>query len=275
MHSLRSDGTETPTEVVTSAFAHGVRTMSLTDHDTTVGWDEAAARTQELGMTFIPGMELSTRHEWRSIHILAYLFDPRSPGLVAEMERIREDRVGRAARIVDNIARDYPLTWDDVVAQRSEDATVGRPHIADALIARGIVSDREEAFAGILHPREGYTEPLYSPDPRDAVRLIVDAGGVPIMAHPAPISRSRMLPVPFLNELIEIGLAGFEIEHRENTEEGKVILRRLAARHDLIVTGSSDSHGAGKPNIPGENTTPDADVEAILALGTGSAPVYP
>lgn len=275
LHSLRSDGTQPPAFVAEWAHELGVRTMSLTDHDTTDGWDEASARANELGMTFLPGMELSTQYQWRSLHLLAYLFDPAEPELLAETARIRADRLGRAARIVANISRDYDLTWDDVLAQRSEDASIGRPHIADALIARGIVQDRGEAFAGILHPRTGYTEPLYSPDPRDAVRLVLAAGGVPILAHPMPAGRSGQLSTAFLETLIEAGLAGFEIDHRENTEQGKAVLRELAARHDLIVTGSSDAHGAGKPNLPGENTTSDENVAAIIANGSGSAPRYP
>jgi len=219
-------------------------------------------------------MELSARHEWRSVHLLAYLFDPDDEALRAEMERIRADRVGRAERIVRRIGRDHALTWDDVLAQTGDGATVGRPHIADALMARGIVATRGEAFDTILHPRAGYYEGHYAPDIETAVGLVVAAGGVPIIAHPTPAGRGRMMPVPFLEGLIAVGLAGFELEHRENTEQGKKILRRLADRHDLVVTGSSDYHGLGKPNLPGENTTSDDMVERIVALGRGSRPVY-
>ncbi|WP_424936594.1 MULTISPECIES: PHP domain-containing protein [Bacteria] len=275
LHSNRSDGTEPPAEVVAQAHAHGVRTIALTDHDTTAGWEEARAEAVRRGMTFIPGMELSTREGWRSIHMLAYLFDPTSPELVAEMERIRDDRIGRAERIVRNIGRDYPITWEDVQTQTSGDATVGRPHIADALVALGLVADRSAAFAGILHPREGYYEGHYAPDPARAVRLITRAGGVAVVAHPAPSGRSQMVPVPLLEELIAAGLAGVEIDHRENTSSGKRVLRDLAADHRLIVTGSSDYHGAGKPNRPGENTTADAMVRRILERGTGATATFP
>ncbi|WP_296195730.1 PHP domain-containing protein [uncultured Microbacterium sp.] len=275
LHSARSDGTETAADLVASAHAAGLGTIALTDHDTTDGWVEAAATTASLGMTFVPGMELSASEGWRSVHMLAYLFDPTDAALGAELTRIRADRLGRAERIVRSIGRDYPLTWADVVEQTSDGATVGRPHIADALVARGIVPDRSAAFDGILHPREGYYEPHYAPDPRTCVELVVAAGGVPILAHPSPRGRDRMLPLPVLRDLIARGLAGFEIEHRENTEDGKIVLRALAAEHDLIVTGSSDYHGAGKPNRPGENTTSDEMVARIIAAGTGSAPVYP
>lgn len=275
LHSNHSDGTEAPAEVVRQAHAYGLRTIALTDHDRTTGWDEAAGEAEALGMTFLPGMELSAKHEWRSVHVLGYLFDPQDAALRAETDRIRGDRIGRAERIVRSIGRDYDLHWDDVLAQTTPDATVGRPHIADALVARGIVRDRTEAFDGILHPREGYYEPHYAPDPLTAVRLITDAGGVAIIAHPVTSGRDRMMPMSFLERLIDAGLGGFEIDHRENTEAGKTLLRGVAARHDLIVTGSSDYHGSGKPNRPGENTTSDEMVERLIARASGTTPRYP
>lgn len=275
LHSNHSDGTEAPAEVMRQAHAHGIRTAALTDHDRTTGWREAGDAAVALGMTFLPGMELSAKHEWRSVHVLGYLFDPDDPDLVAETDRIRSDRVGRAERIVRSIGRDYDLQWDDVLAQTTPDATVGRPHIADALVARGIVRDRTEAFDGILHPREGYYEPHYAPDPLTAVRLITRAGGVAVIAHPVTAGRDRMLPLAYIERLIGEGLAGFEIDHRENTPDGKRLLRDIAATHDLIVTGSSDYHGAGKPNRPGENTTADEMVARIVERATGTAPRTP
>ncbi|WP_136057188.1 PHP domain-containing protein [Microbacterium sp. K24] len=274
LHSNHSDGTESPAEVVRQAHAHGVRTLALTDHDRSTGWAEAGDEAVALGMTFLPGMELSAKHEWRSVHVLGYLFDPLDAALVAETDRIRGDRIGRAERIVRNIGRDYDLHWDDVVAQTTLDATVGRPHIADALIARGIVRDRTEAFDGILHPREGYYEPHYAPNPLTAVRLITEAGGVAVIAHPVT-GRDMMMPVPYIERLIAAGLGGFEIDHRENTETGKRKLHEIAAAHDLIVTGSSDYHGTGKPNRPGENTTSDEMVARIIDRATGTAPRHP
>nr|WP_274638098.1 PHP domain-containing protein [Microbacterium bovistercoris] len=272
LHSDRSDGTQAPAEVMRAAHQHGMRTVALTDHDTTAGWAEAAQAATSLGMTFIPGMEMSAKHTWRSVHILAYLIDPDDARLRAMLDRVRRSRRERARTMADNIARDYDLDWDDILAQTSDDATVGRPHIADALVARGHVRDRTEAFSGILSPAGEYYVALFAPDPVTAVGLIADAGGVPIIAHPA--GRAGVLPRQLLTRMREAGLAGFELGHRENLEPGVRMLRRLAEEHDLIITGSSDYHGAGKPNVPGEHTTADDMVERIIARGTGSAPVF-
>jgi len=272
LHSQNSDGTEPPAAVMDAAFRHGIRTAALTDHDTTSGWAEASRAASALGMTFVPGMEMSAKHGGRSAHVLAYLIDPGEAALGSMIARVRDSREQRVSTMVERIGRDYDLTWQDVAAETTDGATVGRPHIADALVTRGIVADRTDAFAGILSPRSDYYVSLFAPDPVTAVRLVTGAGGVPIIAHPA--GRGGVLPAALLDELIGAGLAGFELGHRENREPGVALLRRLVDRHDLIVTGSSDYHGAGKPNLPGENTTSDEMVQRIVDRATGSAPVY-
>ncbi|MET0297047.1 MAG: PHP domain-containing protein [Microbacterium sp.] len=273
LHSTHSDGTEPPAQVMQAAHRHGLRTAALTDHDTTSGWAEAAEAAASLGMTFLPGMELSARHEWRSVHVLAYLIDPDDEGLRAMTERIRSSRLDRARVMADRIARDYDLHWNDILAQTTDGATVGRPHIADALIARGIVHDRAEAFSSILSPAGDYYVALFAPDPVTAVRVVTEAGGVAIIAHPA--GRAGLLPPKVLDGMLDAGLGGFELAHRENVASGVRTLRRIAEDRDLIVTGSSDYHGLGKPNLPGENTTTDDMVERIIDRATGSAPVHP
>jgi len=273
LHSDHSDGTEPPAAVMASVHRHGLRTVALTDHDTTSGWAEAAEAAVSLGMTLLPGMELSARHQWRSVHVLGYLFDPDDAAVRELTGRIRESRLSRARTMADRIGSDYDLTWDDVLDQAAIGATVGRPHLADALIAKGHVRDRGEAFAGILHPSSDYYVDLYAPDPVTAVRTIADAGGVPIIAHPA--GRGGLLPDALVERMLAAGLAGFELGHRENRAEPLRVLRDLVRRHDLIVTGSSDYHGLGKPNLPGENTTSDEMVQRIIARARGSAPVHP
>ena len=274
-HSSVSDGTETPAQLVRAAVAAGLGTMAITDHDSTAGWQEAASAASGTGLTIIPGMELSTRYSWKSVHLLAYLFDPLNADLVAETSRIRAARLTRAESIVTRIAADYDLSWDDVLAQTTEGATIGRPHIADALVAKGHVPTRSAAFESILHPRTGYFEPHYAPDPLEGVRLVRAAGGVPVLAHPATLGRSAVIPEELLAQLVGAGLFGLEIEHRENTDSGKLKLYELAEAYGLAVTGSSDYHGLGKPNQLAENTTTPEVLERLIAAGTGSRPYYP
>jgi len=272
-HSSVSDGTEAPAALVASAVRAGLDTVALTDHDTTAGWAEASAAVVGTGLTLVPGMELSTRLGFDSVHMLGYLFDPAHEGLVAETARLRDSRLHRAERIVERIAADYDLTWGDVLAQARSGATLGRPHIADALVAKGYAPDRSAAFAGILHWRAGYYEPHEAPSPVIGVRLIREAGGVPVIAHPATRGREPNISVEGFEALVEAGLLGVEVDHRENTPVGRTALLELARRHDLIVTGSSDYHGDGKPNRLGENTTAPEQLERIVDAATGWVPV--
>lgn len=274
-HSRVSDGTDSPAELVAAASAANVSTLALTDHDSTAGWGEASEAVRGTGVTLLPGMELSTRHGWASVHVLGYLFDPEHPELVAETERIRGERLVRAQTMVHRIAVDYALDWADVLAQTAPGSTVGRPHIADALVARGHAANRSAAFAGILHWRAGYYTPHYAPEPLVGVRLIRAAGGVPVLAHPATGGSARVPAEDYLAQLVDAGLFGLEIDHRENTADGKRRLHELARQFGLAVTGSSDYHGSGKPNRLGENTTDPAVVARLIAEATGSRPVTP
>ncbi|MFK4484541.1 MULTISPECIES: PHP domain-containing protein [unclassified Curtobacterium] len=272
-HSSVSDGTEQPAELVRAAAAAGLDAVALTDHDTTAGWADASGSARELPLTLLPGLELSTRIGFRSVHVLGYLVDPHDPGLVEETDRIRSGRLSRAHRMVDRIGEDHPITWADVLAQASPGATIGRPHIADALVARGLESDRSAAFRGILHPASGYYEPHEAPSPLRGVELIRQAGGVPVIAHPAASSRGIVIDEPMLRDLVDAGLGGLEVDHRENLAHGKRTLLDWASRYGLFVTGSSDYHGTGKPNRLGEHRTARAAFDAILSEATGSAPV--
>ncbi len=272
-HSSVSDGTETPTQLIRAAVAADLSTLAITDHDSTAGWQEAFTAAAGTGLTVIPGMELSTNFGPASVHMLAYLFDPNNGDIVAETARIREGRLRRAERIVERIAADFDLTWDDVLAESSDGTTLGRPHIADALVRKGVVANRTAAFESILHWRGGYYEKYYAPSPLEGVRSIVAAGGVPVLAHPATHGKYRPMEDKVIRQLADEGLFGLELDHRDNTEEGKVRLRKLATKYGLEVTGASDYHGEGKPNRLAENTTSPEVLEKIIARGTGSAPL--
>jgi len=269
-HSSVSDGTETPSQLVRAAIDAGLSTVALTDHDSTAGWQEAFAAASGTGLTVVPGMELSTNFGQASVHVLAYLFDPLNADIVAETARIRDGRLRRAERIVQRIAKDFDLSWDDVLAESSDGTTLGRPHIADALVRKGHVPNRSAAFESILHWRGGYYEKYYAPSPLEGVRMIVAAGGVPVLAHPATYGKYRPMDDRVIGELADNGLFGLEIDHRDNTEDGKVRLHVLAKKLGLEVTGSSDYHGAGKPNRLAENTTSPEVLEKLLARGEGA-----
>ena len=273
-HSSVSDGTETPAELVRAAAAAGLGTIALTDHDSTAGWDEASEAARSEQLTLLPGMEFSTRVDYASVHLLAYLFDPTDSALLTEMTRVRAARLTRAEQMVARIGADYDLSWDDVLAQTTPEATVGRPHIADALVARGHALNRSAAFAGILHWKAGYYQPHYAPDPLRAIELVRAAGGVPVIAHPATRGVGDVVEESRLKTLVDAGLFGLELGHRENRPEPTARLYELAAKFGLFVTGSSDYHGTGKPNRLGENTTAPEVLERIIGEGRGSAPVY-
>jgi predicted metal-dependent phosphoesterase TrpH len=273
-HSNVSDGTETPAEVIRSAAKAGLDAVALTDHDSTDGWDQAAEAAVQHGLAFVPGMEISCRTDKGiSVHLLSYLHDPTHPGLLEEINKSRDARLTRAERMVTLLSEDYPLTWDDVIHHVAPGATVGRPHIADALVAAGVVADRSEAFNSILTSHSRYFIQHYAPDPALAVGLVRAAGGVPVFAHPVASSRGRIVGDTTYREMIDAGLLGLEIDHRDNPEEGRKFLRDLAAEHGLLITGSSDYHGTGKPNLLGENLTDPAVLERIEELGTGSTVV--
>ncbi|MET0870714.1 MAG: PHP domain-containing protein [Paeniglutamicibacter terrestris] len=273
-HSHVSDGTEPPAALVASAKTAGLDIVALTDHDQTAGWAEAARTALELGIGLVPGMEISCKTAAGiSVHLLSYLHDPTHAGLLDEIGKARDARITRARRMVELLAEDYPVDWDMVAHHSAPGATIGRPHIADALVTAGVVRTRTEAFAQVLTARSRYYVGHYAMDPVTAVKLVREAGGVPVFAHPVASARGRVVGEETFDEMIAAGLLGIEIEHRDNPEEGRQYLRELARKHDLIVTGSSDYHGAGKPNRLGENLTSKEMMARIVAAGTGTAPV--
>lgn len=277
-HSRKSDGVDTPTELVEKAAEAGVKVLAITDHDTVSGWEEAAAAAARVGIGLVPGIEVSTRSEVEggriSVHILAYLPDPTNAPLMAELEKTRNSRLTRAQEMVTRLSADYPLSWEDVLAELDPGATVGRPAIADALVTKGIVPTRSDAFTSILHRRSPYYVSDYSIDTLAAIGLIRAAGGVSVIAHPLidfPAGRSESdLPAEHFERLISAGLDGIEINHRSVPEFARPWLTELALRHNLIVTGSSDYHGLGaKENQLGENTTSAEMLGRILDQATG------
>jgi predicted metal-dependent phosphoesterase TrpH len=276
-HSSVSDGTESPAELLATAQAAGLDVVALTDHDTTAGWSLAEA-ARPPGLIVVPGMEMSCR--WFpgdqppiSVHLLAYLFDPLHPAFAAERSRLRDERLERGERIVAALAADgYPVSWERIV-DHSEGGVVGRPHIARALVAAGVVVSVEDAFATLLHHGSPYYVAKADTEVRDGIALIRAAGGVPVFAHGLATARGRVVGDEAIVTMTEAGLLGLEVDHPDHTPQQREHLRGLADDLGLISTGSSDYHGANKPTPIAACTTDPGQLEALLAAGTGSAPL--
>jgi hypothetical protein len=288
VHTDASDGKESISEVMHLAKEQGLDVLALTDHDTTQGWTEATDLAIELGIGLVPGMELTTRAHIPQpdgtvlkfgVHMLNYLPDPQNTKLLQALEGIHVGREERLIEMSDLISKHYFHTWDEVLAQKKPDATFGRPQIVDALVARGYFDNRDEGFHKLWDTISGiYVPNRKVPDAIDAIRLIREAGGVPVVAHPLSRSKSRKpgdpYPIENFRNMIEAGLGGIEVYHRENTPEDRVWLESVALDYDLIITGSSDYHGAtGKENRLAENTTSPEMLARLVEQATGSRPI--
>jgi predicted metal-dependent phosphoesterase TrpH len=247
-HSVISDGTDTPGELVRKARAVGLDVVGLTDHDTFDGLDEAVAEAERVGIHVVRGMELSCSRHGDSVHVLAYGADPASPGLAAEMARVRDGRLGRLTGVLAKLAElGVPVTEAEVMAQVGESPSVGRPHIADALIKAGHVRDRQEAFDRFLADGGPAHVHRYTIEVDRGIDLVHEAGGLAVIAHPWGRGREHVLPPSLLEALVrDHGLDGIEVDHQDHDAETRQRLRTLAGNLGLLATGSSDYHGAGK-----------------------------
>ncbi len=274
-HSTASDGTLTPAELVTAAAEAGLDVVALTDHDTTAGWKPAMAALPG-GLTLVPGAELSCR--WFGarrpipLHLLAYLFDPANGALDAALTEVRLGREARAERMVELMRADgIDVTWEEILGYAAG-GTVGRPHLAQALIRRGLAATVSDAFAPDLLG-ERYRLPKPDLDVFAALRLVNDAGGVAVFAHPKASRRGVVVPDELMAELAAAGLFGLEADHDDHSPAERAHVRALAEKLGLVVTGSSDFHGTHKTVRLGEFTTAPEAYERIVAAATGYAPV--
>jgi predicted metal-dependent phosphoesterase TrpH len=270
-HSTASDGTLSPAELVRAAAESGLDVVAITDHDTTAGW-KPALRALPAGLSLIRGAEISCRWYGEEpavpLHLLAYLFDPDFPELVAELTRVRAAREERGERIVALLRADgIDVRWPEILAGAAG-GTVGRPHIAQALIRAGLVATTTEAF-GPDWLGERYRLPKEDIDVFHAVRLVRAAGGVPVFAHPRATRRGRIVPDELIADLAAVGLAGLEADHEDHSPAERAHVRALAGELGLLVTGSSDFHGTHKTVRLGAFTTDPEAYERILAEAGG------
>ncbi len=277
VHSDASDGSDSPADVVRKASDAGLDVIALTDHDTTAGHAPAAAALRALAgdgrppLQVVPGAELSCRVDGVSLHMLGYLFDPTAPELAEEMRKLKTDRVRRAEDMVAKLVElGAPVTWTQV-ARLAGDGSVGRPHVARALVEAGVVPDVASAFvpAWIGTGGRAYVEE-YTLDPERAIALVHDAGGVAVFAHPAASSRGDIVAETYIGRLAAAGLDGIEVDHPDHDASTRERLRELGAELGLIVTGSSDYHGSVKTVELGANLTDPEAFDALMSRATGA-----
>lgn len=265
-HSSFSDGTDSPTTLINKALAAGVSTLALTDHDTVAGWSEAIAHLRP-GLDLVLGSEISCQTlEGISVHMLGLLFDPENQDLISVMAQTRDNRIGRMAKIIARLnAADFEISMEEVEAELSEGATLGRPHLADALITKGYFKTREEVFSELLHNSSPHYVAHRSPTPEEVIGLIKRAGGVAVIAHPMSSLRGRVVTAADFASYVAAGLDGIEVFHRDHSMENRELLLSIADEFGLVKTGSSDYHGSGKQNLLAENQTAPAEFERLEA----------
>ena len=265
-HSRASDGTQSPAELVHAAADAGLDVLGLTDHDSAAGWTEAARVARRLGVELVRGMEISTSLDGHGVHLLAYLPDPSYPPLANELDRILEGRSSRVPAMIERLrAVGVDVTVEDVERATGSSAASGRPHVADALVTLGVVRDRNEAFARFLDSGRPAHARRYAAPLREMIRLVTEAGGVSVIAHPWGRHGRERPDEQMLAELVAVGLCGIEVDHQDHDTAARDRLRGIARNLDLVATGSSDHHGAGKVDHElGCNTTAPEEYTRLL-----------
>ncbi|TDD23190.1 PHP domain-containing protein [Kribbella turkmenica] len=273
-HSNRSDGTDPVDVLLAQAERAGLDVIALTDHDTADGWADGRRAAEELGIGFVPGIEISCKLNGISVHLLGYLPDPSYPELAEELRIVRDGRTDRIPSIVARLnGLGVPLTVDEVLAQATGTPSVGRPHVADALVANGTVANRSEAFDRFLADGKPGHVSHYAIDPGRAIDLVRAAGGVPVIAHPWGRSSYKVITADTIARLVDDhGLAGIEVDHQDHSPESRTTLRGIARELGIIYTGSSDHHGVGKIDHElGVNSTEPEQFERLLEVAKANA----
>ena len=263
-HTNKSDGTDSPRELVNKAIVQGLTVLGISDHDTTSSWQEAI-ETLRADLSLALGSEISClTHEGISVHMLGLLFDGEHQQMQVMLEETRDGRLPRMRKMIEKMqAAGIDISMDDVEAARPIGATLGRPHLADALVNKGIITSRDEAFQGMLNNDSAFYVSHAAPTPAEAIAMIRSAGGVAVIAHPFASHRGQILKASDFQELVDAGLNGIEVDHRDQNPDERAILRNIAHELNLVVTGSSDYHGSGKLNLLAEFQTSPGEWEKL------------
>jgi 3',5'-nucleoside bisphosphate phosphatase len=245
LHTVFSDGTLSCAELVSRAGAAGLSAIAIADHDTVAGYAQALEAGRKHNVEVLSGVELTAEYEGLEIHLLGYLFDCNYQPLLEELELLRKNRVERIYKISDKLKKNMDVTLDpDSVFSLSGDGTVGRLHVARAMVKDGLVNSVQEAFYKYIGDKcPGYVSG-FKLTPGEAIKLIKDSGGVPVLAHPYTLRRDELIP-----EFVKIGLMGLEIYYSEHTQGMINFYLGLAQKYNLLATGGSDFHGYAKPDV--------------------------
>lgn len=260
-HTSCSDGTVPPEQIIAAAAKADLDLVGITDHDTVSGWNRAISQvgnylnSRGIPVGLIPGVEISSQARGATVHVLGYLLNPADESFKKHCVLQQEIRLVRAKEIVDILAKDYPISWELVSSIAPAGVPVGRPHIADALVNIKVVPDRSAAFSQILHPRSPYYRKYHAPNSSAVVEMILQAGGVPVLAHPYAGKRQKHVEVDVIGEMVDAGLVALEAYHPEHTQLEVRQVEQVAKQFQILLTGASDWHGAGKPNKLGECVT--------------------
>lgn len=255
-HTTCSDGTDRPRDLVNKAIVQGLEVLGISDHDTTSGWEEARQALRG-SLKLALGAEISClTTDGISVHMLGMLFDPNHKEMQTVLEETRDGRLPRMRKMIEKMrAEGMDISIEDVEKAMPAGATMGRPHLADALVAKKIIKSRDEAFIDLLHNDSRFYVSHAAPTPVEAIALIRRAGGVAVIAHPFASHRGQILKPEDFADLVAAGLNGIEVDHRDQNPDERAMLRVIAQELDLVVTGSSDYHGTGKMNLLAENHT--------------------
>lgn len=259
VHTNCSDGLLWPEAVVDYCIKHGIRVLSITDHDTVEAYHVLKGKIGDKDLKLVPGVELSTSMKGADFHILGYLLDIENPEFVNRIENFRVERMKRGEKIVEKLNELGIDLSIDTVKKIAGNSVMGRPHVADALVKEEYVLTLDEAFARFL----GYHAPAYVPKkyltPKEAIKLIHDAGGVAVWAHPGPVGKDEFLPT-----FIELGLDGLEAYHPLHSPATARHYVDLAKRNNLIYTGGSDCHARKERILIGSQKVPYKSYKMLL-----------
>lgn len=258
---------DTSAQLLTIATQAGPDTIAPTDHDTMIGWDKTATAAAGTDVSLVQDVEISYSSPGITVYLLAYLFDPVSPGLIDNFRHTREGHETRVARMAENLSADYLIMLDDMFAFTPEGNSVGRSHIADALIIADAFPDRNAAFVQTLHPSGPYYVRYWVSDPAETVRCMRKARRMPVLAHPRACKHQRLLSEAVIADMAEAGLFDIERDHHDHVPEDRTDAECIAREMGLAMSGSFNYHGMGKSNRIGENTMDPRVIVEITARG--------